>query len=91
MKLLTTCEPANALQFVPNPANSVVQLQATMPLAANATIVISNLYGQPLKTLPLNEYGTTTLHTATLANGIYYCRLLQNGNTTAIQKLVILH
>ncbi|OWY25848.1 hypothetical protein C7N43_32755 [Sphingobacteriales bacterium UPWRP_1] len=68
-------EPANALQLVPNPASSAVQIQAAISIATNATIVISNPYGQTLQNLPLNNQAKVLLR--------FIPKICQTASTTA--------
>ncbi|OWY22950.1 T9SS C-terminal target domain-containing protein [Sphingobacteriales bacterium UPWRP_1] len=88
MTLLTTCETANALQFIPNPANQQVTVQFLQPAPAQETLYLYDMSGKLLHTTPAGDRATLQINTTNLYNGVYYLRL---GTGAEVEKLVVIH
>ena len=76
------------LQFIPNPASSIVYINlSTHPADADYTVQIYNSEGQLVDTLKsMNLH----LDTSNYTDGIYYVRLV-GKNDYAVGKLIIAH
>ena len=69
-----------------NPARQFISLKVDK-LVGNGQIVITNLYGKQIKTLPLSM-GTNTIDIATFAKGMYLVSIVTNEGTKT-QKLIV--
>jgi hypothetical protein len=81
----------NSLQIHPNPANNILTLNYVNTDDVSATLEWYNTVGkvQHLQTLP--NSGTYDLDVSQWANGIYFCRMVENGKSVAIYKVIITH
>ncbi|MCQ2285654.1 MAG: T9SS type A sorting domain-containing protein [Bacteroidales bacterium] len=70
---------ANTFSFFPNPANNVLNVNAT----DFENIEIVNMLGQTVETT-----NATTVNVANLTNGVYFVRVNFNNGTVATQKFV---
>ncbi len=85
------------LPVFPNPANPSVTLQVMVPggwSGANLRVVISNVLGQRVATVPLaaSSSGTQTMvwNAATHASGTYFAQLTWNGGQSSPQRMTVL-
>lgn len=76
---------ANALQFYPNPVKDQLYIFNTGKV--NGTFTISDIQGNVLSTIPLNESSLQMLSANALASGIYILTSRTNG-TTISKKFV---
>ncbi len=76
----------NNFTMYPNPAKSVVSLQVDKLIGAGS-IVVTDLYGKQVKTLPLSM-GNNLVNIANLSKGFYFVSVITSeGKTT--KKLVV--
>ncbi len=78
----------NYFRLSPNPTNSTVQVQLQQ-MPTNAYIQLYNIQGSLLHSTPIVQQ-TIDINTSNYPTGIYYCKLIDNGNTIATQKLIII-
>lgn len=82
---IQTMESTNAMQLLPNPANTWVTLSLAAPVAGDLTLV--DLAGKVVYTAKMNGV-TATVATQNLMNGVYFVTVTDGKNTTS-QKLMI--
>jgi len=76
----------------PNPANSNVSFNFNVTGSENNSIVIRNILGSVVSAMTLSgNSGKITIDTGDLAEGVYFCSLLINGESTITRKLIIKH
>jgi hypothetical protein len=79
----------------PNPFNGTVTIRVSLPTSNPAQLMIHNLTGQVVATLPVPEVETGlssviwTPDTA-LASGVYFAQVSQSGQTTRPRKIVLM-
>ncbi len=79
-------------QNVPNPFNSNTVIRYNVPLkSSSAEIIISNLYGVTLKTIPISIKGTgqVILTPGTLSSGTYIYSLIIDGRKIDNKQMVL--
>ncbi len=89
--IISTEELENKYEFsvFPNPAQNQLNLQFENPINESVEIYITNVQGQLLQSLVLdNILNTTTINTQNLTSGIYFI-YVQNENVSATKKFVI--
>ena len=81
----------NSLQIHPNPASDILTLNYLNTENEAATLEGDNTVGKGrhLQTLP--NSGTYSIDVSQWANGIYFCRMVENGKSAAIYKVMIAH
>ncbi len=79
------------ITLYPNPANEIVQISALLPDdQIPAELVIYNVLGQLVQApLAVLNNQTTSVNVSMLSPGIYWCALLQNKQTMAVHKMVV--
>ncbi len=77
-----------ALNIFPNPFSSQATLQLDKYFK-DATLTVSNLYGQIVKQINHISGQTVTLHRDNLPNGLYFIRLTEGNKTSTVDKLII--
>ncbi|QQS31149.1 MAG: T9SS type A sorting domain-containing protein [Sphingobacteriales bacterium] len=82
---------SNSLQIHPNPASDILTLNYVNTDDVAATLEWYNTVGkvQDIQTLP--NSGTYSIDVSQWANGIYFCRMITNGNNITIYKVMIMH
>jgi hypothetical protein len=80
-----------SLKAYPNPATSKVFIQYDLKnQTSNARILVSNLMGVAVKSIPINSTsGKTQIDVSGLAAGIYFYSLEVDGKTSATKKLIV--
>jgi len=89
--LVGTKDPLNKLAFVlsPNPANAVLRLSLTEPLASDAFISMYNTAGQRVRTWTLATGNTfLSLQIADLPDGVYAVSI-ENEAVKGVKKVVV--
>ena len=78
----------NILSLYPNPTTGIVTLQLT-PGTCNLKpeIQLFDIYGQRLQIMPVRGE-TTQIDLSRYATGVYLIKLVNNGNVTAVRKVV---
>ncbi len=79
-------------QNYPNPFNPATIISFSLPHSANASLKVYDMLGREVATL-VNGYTTSgthevTFNAASLASGIYFCRLT-SGNFTEVKKMML--
>lgn len=84
---LTTDDDTN-LQIYPNPADDVIQIRFFSD--NHGTIILTDLFGKQIISIPANQTRETELNTSNLPNGVY---LLHYHTPTQkhLQKVIIAH
>ncbi|MDR0363654.1 MAG: T9SS type A sorting domain-containing protein [Bacteroidales bacterium] len=81
------------LQNIPNPAHGTTSIKYGLSLDADATIVIYNLLGQSMKTIPLGARPAgsyqTEISLSSLPPGTYLYALFVNGERTNTKKMMV--
>jgi len=79
------------LQVSPNPTSNSATLTVDLVTAGNLTITVNNLLGQELLEIHSGftdaETFTKTFSIETLPKGVYYLRIVHNGNVT-VEKVI---
>jgi hypothetical protein len=79
------------LQINGNPVSNISAISyhfATQP--SKAELVIFNSTGQLVETLPISSaQGVALIDAQLFANGVYTCKLNENGRTVGIQRMVV--
>ncbi len=78
----------NFISIFPNPFSLQTTLQIDFPLQ-NATLTVSNCFGQAVMQLKNISGQTITFSRDNLASGLYFVRLTEKNKTIAVDKLVI--
>lgn len=84
----STTATDNNFRLSPNPTNSIVQVQLQQ-MPTNAYVQLYNIQGSLLYSTPIAQQAID-INTSSYPTGIYYCKLIDNGNTIATQKLIII-
>lgn len=82
---------APQIVLFPNPASESIQLNVFLPDSQTpADIRIFNIMGQEvLPSVPVINNQTITMPVNDLTPGVYYCALVQNNQSIAVHKLVV--
>lgn len=76
----------------PNPATARVSFNYELPSGAEASVIISNILGSVLKTIPVSNFqGKVTTDVSDLQEGVYLYSLVVNGKKQVTKKLIIQH
>ena len=81
----------NSLQIYPNPASNLLTLNYVNTDDAVATLEWFNTVGKVQHLQTLQHSGTYSIDVSQWANGIYFCRMVENGNSATIYKVMIAH
>ncbi|HRK29383.1 MAG TPA: T9SS type A sorting domain-containing protein [Chitinophagales bacterium] len=76
--------------FYPNPAGNLINIQYNA--SPNNTPAILEWYsttGKLIHNLSLPQAGNYTLNVGQWTNGLYFCKVIQNGNLISVQKVMI--
>jgi hypothetical protein len=75
----------------PNPANSVVKVDYSLPSDVNnPSVVITSMLGSRVKDIPLTERsGKLQIQVSEMVNGIYFYSLVGNGQVILTRKFVV--
>jgi len=77
------------ITIFPNPSQTKFTIQYHFPANENAIVEITDVTGRAISTIPLPKNTTqTTINAATWQPGIYFYKVLQNGNTLQTGKLL---
>ncbi len=81
-------------QNYPNPFNPSTTLRFTVETKGHATLTVFNALGQEIATLfsgnaELGQVYTTQFDATNLANGMYFYKLVSNGQSS-IKKMILL-
>jgi Secretion system C-terminal sorting domain len=79
----------NAMSVFPNPFNSTTTL-ITIKHLKNATLTITNSYGQAVKQVKNIKGQTLSLSLETLPSGIYFIRLEDENKIVGLEKILII-
>jgi hypothetical protein len=83
----------SGFSITPNPANNHITIQSNEPLSGEMTIELTTTTGQVAKwvTISVAEGSSANVDIHTLPAGIYYCRVLVNGQAVHTGKVIITH
>ena len=76
------------LQLFPNPANDQFTISADSPLQK---IIVSDVFGNMVQTISLQNEFESRLSILNLANGVYTVQVINAENMSSTQKLFVLH
>lgn len=80
----------NTLTIYPNPSNSMVNVDYTLPKNSSGKLVITDLLGRTLQSIDLSESNyTNTFNLNTYQNGIYFVNLFVNNNLIKTEKIIL--
>ncbi len=85
---LGTVEHISQIGFAPNPFNDEMTISSTQSLA-NVSCHIYNSLGQLVRDIENNQHDGLTIRRENLNAGIYYLRLMKNGKSLAVRKIII--
>ena len=83
---------ASLEQNVPNPYNSSTSISYTLPQQfSSAQIIITDIFGKTLKTIPVSGQGKGVLHldASSLSAGMYNYTLLVDGKLIGSRKMIL--
>lgn len=80
---------ASLEQNMPNPFNQATMIRYHVPNDVNATIIVYNSNGTPVKNIQANASGTVTIDAGELSAGTYTYALTVNGKTVASKKMIL--
>jgi hypothetical protein len=72
----------------PNPFREKTQIIVKSSELKNAVLLLMNLEGRLLKTIPSNNNNTFDIYREDLANGMYLFRILENDEEVANGKII---
>jgi hypothetical protein len=76
----------------PNPANNHVNFNVNGTGAGMSSVEVRNLLGSLVREINVTgNSGKITFETSDLPEGVYFCSLLVNGESTATRKIVVRH
>lgn len=82
---------SGAVNFYPNPANDWLTVEYYFPEAESLALFIYDASGMEVVREKLSvDSGSQLISIGNLGNGIYFCKIFENGKTANIKKLVIL-
>jgi hypothetical protein len=83
----------SGFSITPNPANNLITIQSNEPLSGEMTVELTTATGQVAKrvTNSVAEGSSANVDIHTLPAGIYYCRVLVNGQAVHTGKVIITH
>jgi hypothetical protein len=86
-------ERPGGISIIPNPANEYITIQSNQPQTGEMIIELTTATGQVAKrvTNSVSEGSSANVDIHTLPAGIYYCRVLVNGQAVHTGKLIIQH
>ncbi len=97
MERIRNSKPAHVFELFqnyPNPFNPVTTISYRLPTASRVQLVIFNVLGQKVATLVNQKQAAgvyrITFNAASLASGIYFCRLQMDGHSAQTRKMVLL-
>ncbi len=82
---------AAKIMLVPNPASEVVRFLGISSEEGTASLTVVNTIGRVVHSLDNLAENDYTLPLGNLPNGLYFCRVAQQGRTVAILKLLVIH
>jgi hypothetical protein len=91
-KTVLSLSSARLDQNTPNPFNQTTLISYYLPQASGSAIIqITDIFGQPVKSVPLsvNGYGQLTLQTGQLAAGTYTYSLIVGGQLIDTKKMLL--
>ena len=85
--------PKPGFSITPNPANDYLTIQFNQSFSGETTIELTTATGQVAKRMvnPVLDGSSANLETRSLPAGIYYCRVLVNGQAVHTGKVIITH
>jgi len=79
-------------QNVPNPVKTATRISYSVAEGNNsAQLLITDVLGKSIKTVPLSKSGTLNLDATSLSSGTYYYLLIVDGITVDTKKMVVVH
>jgi endosialidase-like protein/type IX secretion system substrate protein len=79
-------------QSIPNPTNGIAYISYRLPAGiVHAELIITDMAGKIIKTVPLNGSGSVDINTISLSNGVYYYSLQINSKLIDTKKLIVAH
>jgi len=86
-------ERPGGISIIPNPANEYITIQSNQPQTGEMIIELTTATGQVAKrvTNSVSEGSSANVDIRTLPAGIYYCRVLVNGQAVHTGKVIITH
>jgi len=75
----------------PNPANLSATINYQAEGSGSACLMVRNVLGSTVEKIDINGSGQVSLNTSALAEGIYYCSLVVDGQIRATRKLIVSH
>lgn len=84
--------PISSFAVYPNPASKQVTIDITLSQGLNTgTLELYNSMGKLIRTTAINNAPVTlTENISTLANGVYYYKLITNNSVPLVKKLIVI-
>jgi hypothetical protein len=76
------------VKIFPNPFREQTQIIVESNELKNAVLVLMNLEGQIIKTIPSSNNNIFTIYREDLANGMYLFKILEDNNEVTTGKLI---
>lgn len=91
LEVLDSKVAASELSVYPNPASSEVFIEATQFSGLNVEVQVLNNLGQQVQSIQLDALsaGPVRLEVTTYEDGLYYIRMIANGQDDLVQKFVV--
>jgi uncharacterized repeat protein (TIGR01451 family) len=83
-----TVSEALKLTAIPNPLVDQTVITFSEPMHGNAILVLTDIAGRFIKSVPVTESGKAVISCKDLANGMYYCTLFADGNAKGAVKII---
>lgn len=77
------------ISWYPNPCISSITLSNQNAIFSNATLMLYNIFGQPVMQLKNISGKKVIIHRNNLPKGIYYAQLIEDNKTISFQTLLI--
>lgn len=77
------------ISWYPNPFISSITLSNQNAIFSNATLMLYNIFGQPVMQLKNISGKKVIIHRNNLPKGIYYAQLIEDNKTISFQTLLI--
>lgn len=86
-ELLNVSEISSEAKLYPNPANSMVRVEAAKGIES---IMVYNVFGALVQTVSVNSM-YVNVNTANLSDGVYFFNIRQSDGTISNQRVVVSH
>lgn len=83
---------ASGLSIYPNPANDELFVNGNLQTGEQGILIMENIFGQEILFSTISSgQNQIAIPTTTLASGIYFCKMIVDGELRATEKIVVEH